>query len=211
MRVPAEPGPPVSCMNCAGYFVRTDRRQKYCTKQCKTRQIRRAWARRNRTHVVGRSAQCAHCKTDFVAMRKDKRYCSEACCGIASATRWAEANPDGARRNKAKYNSTHPEVLLANKHRRRAREKNAPGHWTAGDLKKLKAILGASCLADSDHQGPLTWDHVVPLARGGDNHPTNLQPLCRRCNSRKGAFRHDDYRADAQMKAIREIFGTANH
>jgi len=30
-------------------------------------------------------------------------------------------------------------------------------------------------------------DHVVPLARGGSNLPDNLKPICRHCNSRKGA------------------------
>jgi hypothetical protein len=33
----------------------------------------------------------------------------------------------------------------------------------------------------------LTVDHVVPLARGGTNDPTNLQVLCLSCNTRKGA------------------------
>jgi 5-methylcytosine-specific restriction endonuclease McrA len=31
-------------------------------------------------------------------------------------------------------------------------------------------------------------DHRVALARGGDNHPSNLQALCRRCNLRKGVY-----------------------
>jgi 5-methylcytosine-specific restriction endonuclease McrA len=30
-------------------------------------------------------------------------------------------------------------------------------------------------------------DHIIPLSRGGDpTHPTNLQPVCRNCNSVKG-------------------------
>ena len=32
----------------------------------------------------------------------------------------------------------------------------------------------------------LTIDHKVALANGGDNRPTNLQVMCRSCNSRKG-------------------------
>lgn len=31
-----------------------------------------------------------------------------------------------------------------------------------------------------------TIDHVIPLARGGDNQRSNLAPSCRSCNSRKG-------------------------
>jgi 5-methylcytosine-specific restriction endonuclease McrA len=32
----------------------------------------------------------------------------------------------------------------------------------------------------------LTWDHIVPLSKGGSNHPTNLRVLCRPCNSSRG-------------------------
>lgn len=41
----------------------------------------------------------------------------------------------------------------------------------------------AMCGATSD----LTWDHVVPRSKGGTNEWSNLQCLCRRCNSKKGA------------------------
>lgn len=33
----------------------------------------------------------------------------------------------------------------------------------------------------------LTWDHIVPISRGGTNDWKNLQCLCRSCNSSKGA------------------------
>jgi 5-methylcytosine-specific restriction endonuclease McrA len=33
----------------------------------------------------------------------------------------------------------------------------------------------------------LTIDHIYPVSRGGTNELTNLQTLCRRCNSSKGA------------------------
>jgi 5-methylcytosine-specific restriction endonuclease McrA len=45
---------------------------------------------------------------------------------------------------------------------------------------------GAACVhcgADED----LTIDHIIPVAAGGTDDPANLQVLCRRCNSAKGA------------------------
>jgi len=40
----------------------------------------------------------------------------------------------------------------------------------------------AACSSTND----LTVDHIVPRRLGGDNEYTNLQILCRTCNSRKG-------------------------
>ncbi|MGE4283733.1 MAG: HNH endonuclease [Clostridia bacterium] len=37
------------------------------------------------------------------------------------------------------------------------------------------------CAAEKD----LTIDHIIPLSRGGTNEITNLQVLCRKCNSKK--------------------------
>ena len=42
----------------------------------------------------------------------------------------------------------------------------------------------------------LTIDHIKPYALGGDNIPSNIQPLCKPCNSAK-KDRHIDYRPDA--------------
>ncbi len=33
----------------------------------------------------------------------------------------------------------------------------------------------------------LSIDHVIPLALGGGDEPSNLQTMCRRCNTKKGA------------------------
>jgi 5-methylcytosine-specific restriction endonuclease McrA len=54
---------------------------------------------------------------------------------------------------------------------------------------------GGKCMACGDPA--VCFDHVVPLAMGGDNTVGNGQPLCRACNTRKGnGDRARDYRPD---------------
>jgi 5-methylcytosine-specific restriction endonuclease McrA len=65
--------------------------------------------------------------------------------------------------------------------------------------RQLLKILGDACLKCGAQ--PVTRDHIVPIARGGLNHPANLQPLCRRCNGRKND-NIVDYRTQAQRDAV---------
>jgi 5-methylcytosine-specific restriction endonuclease McrA len=55
-------------------------------------------------------------------------------------------------------------------------------------------------------EGKPQQDHIIPLAKGGVHHPTNLQPLCRKCNERKQA-RTVDYRTPDQRAAIAAKWG----
>jgi 5-methylcytosine-specific restriction endonuclease McrA len=75
---------------------------------------------------------------------------------------------------------------------RRARLLGAEGSYTAEQFAELCVLYGGVCLACGGFE-PLTVDHVIPLSMGGSNHITNIQPLCKPCNSRKGT-KSVDYR-----------------
>jgi 5-methylcytosine-specific restriction endonuclease McrA len=75
--------------------------------------------------------------------------------------------------------------------RRAERLRNAIRPQYAGDWKTVrKAVLAARprCeTPDCRATGDLTVDHIIPVSRGGTHAWHNLQVLCRRCNSAKGA------------------------
>lgn len=81
-----------------------------------------------------------------------------------------------------------PEARRAIKQNRRAREQNAEGKYTANDVLELlerqkgKCVYCSASLAKKYHV-----DHILPLARGGSNWPSNLQLLCQKCNLHKHA------------------------
>jgi 5-methylcytosine-specific restriction endonuclease McrA len=72
------------------------------------------------------------------------------------------------------------------KHARRARERSAGGVVTIASWTSILQRWGGSC-ARCGASGDLTMDHIIPLARGGSNDPSNIQPMCHWCNSTKGA------------------------
>lgn len=69
------------------------------------------------------------------------------------------------------------------KQRRRARMRGAPGQFTAADvLLQFKSQKGkcwwCGCELSSDYHA----DHLIPLSRGGTNHPENIVVSCPTCN-----------------------------
>ena len=94
------------------------------------------------------------------------------------------------------WNKEHPEVALQNCHKRRARKNNIEGdHFTDAQFKKLCNYYGNKCLCCGKTGVKLTADHVIPLVLQvpHSDEITNIQPLCKPCNSRKGT-KTIDYR-----------------
>jgi 5-methylcytosine-specific restriction endonuclease McrA len=91
---------------------------------------------------------------------------------------WRERNPDKSRA-----------IQQACSHRRRAREASAPGFHTAADLRRIYERQKGKCplCRNSFAKVGSELDHIIPLARGGSNDPSNLQYLCTPCNRAKHA------------------------
>ena len=124
--------------------------------------------------------------------------------------RWYQQNREKMREYERNYYRLRPEVAkkanrkweVANRdkrqaidRRRRARKQHAEGEFTNQEWQALKASYNHTCLCCGQREPEiqLTPDHVIPLAKGGSNAISNIQPLCKSCNSAKGA-KTTDYR-----------------
>ena len=112
---------------------------------------------------------------------------------LERGARWRDANRDHARRYLREWRQANRDAKRGQDHRRRARKAGAAGRCSAADLEVVRRILGAACLR-CGAVGVVQVDHVIPLAVGGTNHPTNLQLLCGSCNAAKGARSRADHR-----------------
>lgn len=59
------------------------------------------------------------------------------------------------------------------------------GYHTQAQWFALLAQYGYKC-ARCKRYGHLTKDHIKPISKGGKDNISNIQPLCRSCNSSKG-------------------------
>jgi len=100
---------------------------------------------------------------------------------------WKVANLERYKVSNKAWRKANPGKLRANTVRRLKHIEFNGGHYTGAEWEALKARYDYCCLM-CHRQEPdikLTFDHVVPVSKGGTNDISNGQPLCQPCNTRK--------------------------
>jgi len=70
---------------------------------------------------------------------------------------------------------------------RRARKISVGGLVTVAEWQDILLKHDHRCVSCGKSDVPMTQDHIIPLSKGGPHVASNLQPLCKPCNCRKGA------------------------
>jgi 5-methylcytosine-specific restriction endonuclease McrA len=140
----------------------------------------------NASRAKARSKQYAVDNPDKVRATQRRYWLANKERIQARVNRWVRQNVERVR-----------EKLAERNRRRRARKNGAVGFHTDSEwLAVVKRFKGRCVCCGVRPKLPkqLTRDHVVPLFRGGSDFISNIQPLCRRCNSAKGPHHSTDYR-----------------
>lgn len=111
----------------------------------------------------------------------------------ASRSKHYEANKAKMKARSLQWSRENKEAGATKQIRRRVRKKGNGGSHTTREWMDLCLLHGGQCLCCGTTAKPLTRDHVVPVEHGGSNNIDNIQPLCKSCNSTKGA-KTIDYR-----------------
>lgn len=112
---------------------------------------------------------------------------------LANSRNWKLRNPEKhkqhVREAGRRYLKAHPEKNLAWVHTYRARKMKATSD-TVGVRQYIKLMLDAAPLLCTYcrillPRKRITFDHIIPISRGGLNTPGNMCPSCKPCNCRK--------------------------
>jgi 5-methylcytosine-specific restriction endonuclease McrA len=114
-------------------------------------------------------------------------------CKNRQIKEWTELNPEKSRAQKLRWKSKNYEKYLSLKRDDQRRRRYHKSLETV-DHAVWAMMLSVGCLRCGSSED-ITQDHVVPLSKGGRNHISNIQPLCRPCNSSKSSS-VVDYRPD---------------
>lgn len=145
-----------------------------------TREINQKWREKSKTKIAKSSRE-------WSIKNHDKN--------LENKRKWNLENKDKINARRRQLYAKDPSVNAACVHRRRFRINGSFGSFSAVDFNLLKSLYKNTCLCcgKSEPEIKLTPDHVLPLARGGDNTIENIQPLCKSCNSKKHT-KYIDYR-----------------
>jgi len=174
---------------------RKDGLQAYC-KICSTA-IDANYRATHKNEISARNADYRASHRDEIAIRDAAYYASHReKIMIYRETRQKERSTYRAayyaanREKQAAYDETYrrsnPDKTRAKKNRRRARKRGNGGTHTAGDIKRQYDCQRGVCWwCGRDCKDDYHVDHLIPLAKGGHNNPSNIVISCPTCNLSK--------------------------
>ena len=103
----------------------------------------------------------------------------------AKARRWYAAHPEQCRTRSKQWRVANPSKVILQKHRRRALKLHVEGAGIPFDAQAQLKRQHGKCYYCQCKLTEYHIDHVIPLTRGGSDHPDNKVLACPSCNLKK--------------------------
>lgn len=150
----------------------------------KIKALNQKYTTENKTKIRSNKQEYYQKNKAKISLQKRERYAKNKDRIKAQVKEYYINNKDKLAASKLEWQRANPEKVAASRHKRRAREKKAGGKLIAAEIKEIynKYPTCLVCGADTN----LALDHIVPIISGGQNAASNIQVLCKPCNSIKG-------------------------
>jgi len=111
-------------------------------------------------------------------------------------------NTPAGKERRRRWQKANPINGAVNAQRRRARIKNANGEMSYKAILDRISYWGHRCWICGDKATEI--DHIIPIAKGGSNWPSNIRPICSTCNKIKSDHFIHPYHQREQLLSIAE-------
>lgn len=146
------------------------------------------WLTANREHTQQYAKQYALKRADHLKEYRASYYQEHRDRIVKRVMAYYWDDPERARQQRRKYYRSHPEVGRINSKLAKHRRRTAEGWYTADDIRRMIRQQKGKCWWCGKKYGDnYHLDHVIPIARGGTNDPSNLCLACAACNLSKHA------------------------
>jgi 5-methylcytosine-specific restriction endonuclease McrA len=98
--------------------------------------------------------------------------------------KWYQNNKEHVRIANREWVKQNPDKTFGKSGRRRARKMGAEGSHTREEWIEILKQHNYRCAYCGTMEN-ITKDHIIPLSKNGSDYASNIQPLCKSCNSRK--------------------------
>lgn len=116
--------------------------------------------------------------------------------------KWIEKNKEKIAVKAKKYREQNKILLLASRSNQRAKKYGIEGKITMPQWKAVLEETNYMCISCEEVIAD-SIDHIVPLSLGGTNTYQNIQPMCTRCNLKKGT-KEIDFRTRDFVESVRK-------